>query len=185
MAFLSPGLRRRSKDVARVIKSGMEGERFNVRTIRYRLQDNLSNGLRRQRLGLRALTCHYIKFVGKTQDDSLGTMVSVHCARHAAERKPHGLDKRGFSTSARPNDACQTLGNGNAQARQESAADFNFRGVDSIPTVHQSPIGSGPGRRRKRPKTRTAANVGDKMRARPAADTSLDFRDPSGTASEA
>ena len=61
--------------------------------------------------------------------------------RDAAERKPHRLDKRGFSTSTRPDDAGETLGNGDAQTRQKSAADFNLLNDPHVLSIWQLELG--------------------------------------------
>src|SRR5438094_6785857 len=46
--------------------------------------------------------------------------------RETTKRKPNGLGKRGFSTSACPDDASQALGNIDAQSRQRPAANFDL-----------------------------------------------------------
>src|SRR5260370_16607274 len=75
--------------------------------------------------------------------------------RDAAKRKPHGLCQRGFSASARPDDASQALWNTNAQTREKPAADFDLLNDPHMFSTCQpglggtprpgSPVGSGVG----------------------------------------
>jgi len=81
-------------------------------------------------------------------------MHGLRAGRDAAERKPHGPgknlplisifsmihDKRGFSTSAYPDNADQTRGMVTLGALHGSPV---RRRLNSVPTVHQSSVGSG------------------------------------------